>query len=149
MYVGLSDSNLTSEFVFLTPLPRGPVILFLKMCSYSHSQRMMLQEGSESYGYWKEPPVPIYIRFYFFNLTNPEGVWSLKEKPDFKEMGPYTFREHRLKVNITWNKNGTVSYQQIKSWYFESDLTDGSLEDIVTTLNVPAVVSIVSTVTLH
>ncbi|XP_076321091.1 scavenger receptor class B member 1-like isoform X2 [Tachypleus tridentatus] len=102
-------------------------------------KRMMLHEGSESYGYWKEPPIPIYIRFYFFNLTNPEGVWSLKEKPDFKEVGPYTFREHRLKVNITWNKNGTVSYQQIKSWYFESDLTNGSLEDIVTTLNVPAV----------
>ncbi|XP_076360019.1 protein croquemort-like [Tachypleus tridentatus] len=102
-------------------------------------KRMKIKEGSESYGYWKEPPIPIYIRFYFFHLVNPEGVWSLTEKPNFKEMGPYTFREHRVKVNITWNDNGTVSYQQMKSWHFQLDLTNGSLDDVVTTLNVPAV----------
>ncbi|XP_022240630.1 protein croquemort-like [Limulus polyphemus] len=102
-------------------------------------KRMKIKEGSESYGYWKEPPIPIYIRFYFFNLVNPEGVWSLTEKPNFKEMGPYTFREHRVKVNLTWNDNGTVSYRQIKSWHFQPDLTNGSLDDVVTTLNVPAV----------
>lgn len=50
-------------------------------------------------------------------------------------------REEREKVNVTWNENGTVSYRQIKRWYYQPDKTIGSLKDPITTLNVPMVVS--------
>lgn len=49
----------------------------------------------------------------------------------------FTLRETREKVNITWHENGTVSYYQVKRWYFEPELTKGSLDDLVTTVNVP------------
>lgn len=101
-------------------------------------QRLILKEGSQSYKYWKDVPVPIYLRFYFFNLTNPEDVYDLK-KPILEELGPYTFREERKKVNITWNENGTVSYRQIKRWYYQPDKSVGYLNDTITTLNVPMV----------
>lgn len=51
------------------------------------------------------------------------------------------FRETREKINITWHPNGTVSYYQVKRWFYEPELTKGSLNDLVTTLNVPFVVS--------
>lgn len=102
-------------------------------------RKLAVEEGSESYGFWKDNPVPIYIKFYFFNITNPMDVWDNISKPILEEVGPYTFREARHKVNITWNSNDTVSYRQVKRWYFQSDLTDGSLDDIITTLNVPMV----------
>ncbi|XP_055930524.1 protein croquemort-like isoform X2 [Argiope bruennichi] len=102
-------------------------------------KRLVLKEGSQSYSYWKDVPVPIYIHFYFFNITNPEEIWALTNKPVLEELGPYTFRESREKVNITWNENGTVSYRQIRRWYYQYDKTNGTLDDVVTTLNVPMV----------
>nr|CAD7603521.1 unnamed protein product [Timema genevievae] len=51
--------------------------------------------------------------------------------------------ETHQKVNITWNSNHTVSYRQVKRWFFDKDHSNGSLEDNVTTLNVVAVVSTV------
>ncbi|CAL1267903.1 unnamed protein product [Larinioides sclopetarius] len=102
-------------------------------------KRLVLKEGSQTYKYWKDVPVPIYIHFYFFNITNREEIWDLTNKPVLEELGPYTFREAREKINITWNENGTVSYKQIRRWYYQPDRTNGSLDDIVTTLNVPMV----------
>ncbi|PSN44142.1 Protein peste [Blattella germanica] len=40
------------------------------------------------------------------------------------------------KVNITWNENNTVTYKQLKRWYFDPENSKGSLEDNVTMLNV-------------
>ncbi|GIY53884.1 hypothetical protein CDAR_87022 [Caerostris darwini] len=103
-------------------------------------KRLVLKEDSETYKYWKDVPVPIYIHFYFFNVTNCEEIWDLTNKPVLEELGPYTFRESREKVNITWNEdNSTVSYRQIRRWFFQPDRTNGSLDDVVTTLNVPMV----------
>jgi len=53
---------------------------------------MVLNENSESFKYWKEAPVPIYLEFYLFNVTNPDEVWDLTSKPDLEQLGPYTFR---------------------------------------------------------
>ena len=51
----------------------------------------------------------------------------------------YMFREEQRKVNLTWNKNGTVSYRRLKFWYFERNMSVGPLTDMVTTINVPVV----------
>ncbi|KAJ9578471.1 hypothetical protein L9F63_005291, partial [Diploptera punctata] len=40
------------------------------------------------------------------------------------------------KVNITWNDNNTVTYKQVKRWYFDPENSKGSLKDNVTMLNV-------------
>ncbi|KAG8201276.1 hypothetical protein JTE90_016762 [Oedothorax gibbosus] len=101
------------------------------------NKRLVLDENSETYKYWKDVPVPIYLQFYFFNITNPEEIWNQTSKPVLKEMGPYTFRESREKVNITFLQNSTVQYRQVRRWFYQPERTNGSLEDIVTTLNVP------------
>ncbi|GFQ69286.1 protein croquemort [Trichonephila clavata] len=121
--------------------------LYLTFPSIMDSQirkKLIVKEGSQSYKYWKDVPVPIYIHFYFFNITNEQEIWDFTNKPILEEMGPYTFRESREKVNITWNENGTVSYKQIRRWYYQPDRTNGSLDDIVTTLNVPMVAAALS-----
>lgn len=100
---------------------------------------LILEPGNEVYAHWQQVPVPIYVKYYFFNVTNPNEVLEQKEKPRLEELGPYTFRETREKVNITWNPNGTVSYRQIKRYYVQSDMTKGSLDDMIVTLNMPMV----------
>lgn len=39
---------------------------------------------------WEESPVPIPLRIYLFNVTNPDEV-DAGEKPNLQEVGPYTF----------------------------------------------------------
>ena len=47
---------------------------------------------------WKGIPgthdIGIYWRQYFYNCTNAEDVIYNNHKPEFKEFGPYTYREY-------------------------------------------------------
>lgn len=86
---------------------------------------------------WKETPIPMYIEFYLFNWTNSQEVlkdWSVK--PNFEECGPYTFSERHIRVNVKWNDNGTLSYQQKRIWQFLPEKSKGSLDDKITNLNI-------------
>lgn len=84
----------------------------------------------------------MYLEIKLFNWTNPEQIQNLKVKPHFVEMGPYIFLEKHKRVNVTWHpNNGTVSYDQIRTWHFIPELSNGSLSDKVTNVNVMAAVS--------
>lgn len=100
-------------------------------------KRLALSPTSETYEQWREPTIPIYLTVYFFNVTNPEEIYLGLSKPVLEEVGPYTFREERRKQNITWHKNGTVSYRLYKKYHFQPDLTNGSLDDEIISVNVP------------
>lgn len=60
-----------------------------------------------------------------------------------KYLNMCNFRENRTKVNITFNNNETITYMQLKSWEFEQSLSNGSLSDNVTTINIVINVSLV------
>ncbi|XP_055952441.1 protein croquemort-like [Argiope bruennichi] len=111
--------------------------MFPRILQWQVEENLILSPEAEPYEYWKVVPVPIYARFYFFNVTNTKDILEIDAKPHVEELGPYTFRETREKVNITWHPNGTVSYLQIKRWFYEPSLTNGSLDDLVTNVNVP------------
>ncbi|KAL1463108.1 hypothetical protein WDU94_014895 [Cyamophila willieti] len=103
-------------------------------------EELSLKTGSKSYEAWKNTTLPLYLDFYMFNWTNPEESLSNSQvKPILVERGPYVFREVHEKLNLTWNANGTVSYWQRRTWYFEPSLSNGSLTDVITSVNVVAV----------
>lgn len=47
-------------------------------------------------------------------------------------------------MNITWNTNDTVTFQQIRRWHFVPELSNGTLKDDITNINAIAVVIIFS-----
>ena len=51
-----------------------------------------MREGTTAYKSWKGTPIPIYIKFYFFNMLNAEAFQDQGDKPVVEERGPYTFR---------------------------------------------------------
>ncbi|XP_063236007.1 protein peste-like isoform X2 [Bacillus rossius redtenbacheri] len=106
---------------------------------YILTKELYLSPSSTSYSVWKDTPVPISIKFYFFNWTNPEDLEIEGSKPRLVQMGPYVFNELEEKVNVTWNDNHTISYQQRRTWFFDAERSNGSLADNITTLNVVAV----------
>ena len=54
-------------------------------------QKVVISNRSELWDIWSEPPLPIYMQFYMFNLSNPEEVKNGK-KPDVVQKGPYTYQ---------------------------------------------------------
>lgn len=100
---------------------------------------LSLQKGTLSYKLWDEPPVSMYIKFYLFNITNSEDVVNNQAKPILRQLGPYTFKESHQRVNIQPHDNYTMTYQQRRVWHFVEELSNGTLRDNITTLNVPLV----------
>lgn len=44
------------------------------------------------YDFWLDPPVPIYLKVYMFNVTNPEEFLQ-GQKASLEEVGPYVYRQ--------------------------------------------------------
>ncbi|KAI5612874.1 lysosome membrane protein 2, partial [Silurus asotus] len=99
-----------------------------------------LTEGSKVFATWKDPPPPVFMEFFFFNVTNPDGFLA-GEKPILTQMGPYAYREYRPKENVTFVENGTkVSALTRKTFVFVPKMSAGDpAVDLVTTVNIPAI----------
>jgi len=98
---------------------------------------LSLQPNTLQHHMWLESPVPIFLRVHLFNVTNSEAVIRNKAKPILVEMGPYVFQEVHTRVHIKELDNQTMQFQQRRTWHFLPHLSNGTLEDNVTALNVP------------
>lgn len=78
------------------------------------------------------------MSIYMFNITNKEEFPWKNSKPRVQQIGPYVFRETWNRTNVKFFPNGTLSYQKIKTFYLDPNMTVGSLDDVITTLNIPA-----------
>lgn len=75
-------------------------------------QGTVLKNGTETFEAWEDPPPPVYMQFYFFNVTNPLEVLQ-GDTPLVEEIGPYTYRwDHSLfssfakAIVCEWSKSG-------------------------------------------
>ncbi|XP_060681829.1 lysosome membrane protein 2-like [Hemiscyllium ocellatum] len=103
-------------------------------------KEVQLKNDTVAFETWKNPPPPIYMQFYFFNVTNPEEVLN-GGKPFLEEKGPYTYREHKPKENVTFLDDGRkVSAITTKTYVFVPELSNGDPEtDLIRTVNIPVV----------
>ncbi|KAJ8969586.1 hypothetical protein NQ317_011310 [Molorchus minor] len=108
---------------------------------YVNHELSLSNNKTKGYNMWKETPVPMYLQFYLFNWTNPHEIKNASSKPNFIEHGPYTYYEHHIRENITFNNNNTVTFYTKRVWTFLPEQSVGSLDDNITTLN-PVVVTV-------
>ena len=106
-------------------------------------QEMALSPTSPAYPGWKISPLPLKFDVYLFNWTNPEDFHvNSTVKPNFKQMGPYRFREIPDKVDIEWHSNNhSISFRKKAVFYFDTLDSKGSLTDIITSVNTVSHVS--------
>ena len=64
-------------------------VCFLFVCFF---QNVVLQNRTPTFQAWLNPPAPIIIEFYLFNLTNPEAVLNEGAKPNLQQIGPYSYK---------------------------------------------------------
>ncbi|XP_041984368.1 protein peste-like isoform X1 [Aricia agestis] len=102
-----------------------------------YNSQLALSPSSRSYREWVAPDVPLYLEIYLFNWTNPDDFPH--QKPILAEVGPYRFREYRRHVNVSvYPNNGTIAYRTQRTWQFDEDTSEASLQDNITILNVIA-----------
>lgn len=111
--------------------------------------KLVLSPDSYTYDMWKEIPIPIYMTFYLFNITNHEQVLRNGAKPALQEVGPYVFSQKMIKENITFHENGTVSYEQKKVYHFEENKSKAKLSDTITHINIALVSAGYTVKTVH
>ncbi|XP_034101504.2 LOW QUALITY PROTEIN: protein peste [Drosophila albomicans] len=117
-------------------LLRNWIDIFTRM----RGKEMALSPTSRAYPDWKVSPLPLNFDVYLFNWTNPEDFYvDSPRKPRFEQLGPYRFREQPDKVDIEWhNQNASVSFRKKAFYYFDAAGSNGTLKDIVTSVNTVA-----------
>ncbi|XP_028273047.1 lysosome membrane protein 2c [Parambassis ranga] len=101
-------------------------------------KEIVLKNGTDAFEAWENPPAPIYMQFYFFNLTNPLEVLD-GDRPAVVEIGPYTYREYRPMEQVNFQDNGTkVTAVNTKTYIFQRDMSRGPETDLIRTVNIPA-----------
>uniref|UniRef100_A0A452HTD8 Scavenger receptor class B member 1 n=1 Tax=Gopherus agassizii TaxID=38772 RepID=A0A452HTD8_9SAUR len=98
-------------------------------------KNVRIDPNSFAFSMWKDIPVPFYLSAYLFEVMNPKEI-RLGAKPVVNQRGPYVYREHRYKTNITFHDNGTVSFLEYRQFYFQPDLSDGREEDYIVVPNI-------------
>ena len=100
------------------------------------------ETNAELYSAWIHPPIPVFLKVYIFNVTNPKEVRAGK-LPKLNELGPYVFQENRTKTDVSLDDaSDTATYKERITFHYRQDLSEGvSLDDVVTLINVPFVVS--------
>lgn len=90
-------------------------------------------------------PIPIYVKYRMFNWTNSEDIYEPNYKPNLVELGPYVFLEKHMRVNVSFHpENDTVTFDQIRTWHFMPEMSNGTLDDKITNVNVIAAVRYIS-----
>lgn len=96
---------------------------------------------SKAYRAWQKSSPSLIMDVYMFNWTNPEQIHEKGVKPRFEELGPFRFREVKEKINITLNENHTVSYRQMRHYFFCEETSPMKLSEKITTINAVSLVS--------
>lgn len=105
--------------------------------------QIALTPGSKSYPLWKDLPVPIYQKFYFFNVTNAQDIEQFGAKPRLEEIGPFTYRSDWTKREIvTDEKLKTIKFKHYKQWHFEPDMSIADQNLHLVTLNAPLAITL-------
>lgn len=99
-----------------------------------------MKNGSETYKNWLEPPVPLYVHVYVFNITNSDEFSKGSENLEVDEVGPFVYQETRSK-NIYEELDSTITYEARNFYEFVPSMSVMKDDVSMTTVNVALLVS--------
>ncbi|ALC40170.1 ninaD, partial [Drosophila busckii] len=98
-----------------------------------------LTPTSKTFEKWEVLPIPVYLNMYLWNWTNAAEVALKGVKPNFQQLGPYVYREERVKKDIVWHENKTVTFKPTRTWHWEEAMSGGKQSDLVTVPHLPSI----------
>ncbi len=80
------------------------------------------------------------LEVYLHDIVNVDDVRMSGVVPTLSRRGPYVFSRRTEKVDVAWSEDGRmISYRDNVTYEFLANASSGTLEDRVTTVNVPLV----------
>jgi len=146
-----SNSSIPSGFLFLVVLIALSgiftiIMWFTEFYMFQILQFVTITQGSASYNMWQIPPVKPYVSIYPFNYTNINRVLKYGDTPIVQELGPFVYRETVERLNVEFNADGTVTYQERRSNEFVPEMSQGDPERLTITVpNLPLISAISKT----
>ncbi|KAF2887476.1 hypothetical protein ILUMI_18697 [Ignelater luminosus] len=115
----------------------GIILILLRnwIPQYALTSIFVLKPNTLFANTWRKMPVTVPTDVYFFNWTNAEDFHDINIKPRFEQVGPYRFLQNMEKVNVVWNENNTVTFNQVRYWNFDDKYTKRMLSDKITSMN--------------
>lgn len=100
-------------------------------------KQFVFAPGTQLYDNWMNPPIDALLELYLWNWTNAEYYRGENYTPHLEQLGPYTFREKKERVDLEWKDDeDTLTFYQRRTWHFEPEMSEGDLEnDMVVTIN--------------
>lgn len=96
---------------------------------------MVISNSSNTWDWWKAPPVTPLLQVYIFNYTNGDSFG--RENLRVQEVGPFTYRETTEKVDLKFYGNSTLSYREKKTYEFVRELSASDEDVKVFAPNIP------------
>ncbi|XP_071452720.1 sensory neuron membrane protein 2-like [Hetaerina americana] len=101
-------------------------------------QSVQLSRGSDALQRYIKTPVPVQVKVYLFNVTNPSEVHHGHAPPFLRQVGPYVYDVYKDKVEMEEDfESDTLSYFLRNKYYFNRRRSIGDEDDPVTVLNAP------------
>lgn len=117
-------------------------LVFPRIMASQLDGKLLLSADSPTIGNFISPPVPIYMQYYFFNVTNPKEILQ-GATAKLNQMGPFTYEEKRLKYDLWWEEaDNAVTFKQNKTFYFRPDMSNGFDENTMITVLNPVLIAL-------
>nr|XP_060641560.1 scavenger receptor class B member 1 isoform X1 [Anolis sagrei ordinatus] len=110
------------------------IVLVPRIVKEQVVKNVRLEPNGMAFELWKDIPVPFYMSIYLFEVLNPDNILR-GEKPVVNQRGPYVYREYRVKENITFHDNDTLSFLEYRQFHFQADMSSGSESDYIVVPN--------------
>lgn len=113
------------------------VFCFTAIVNFIIDKQIALTEGSQTFDMWRKPPVHPVMKVYIYNVTNADEFLNENATVKLQELGPYVYEETWEKVNLVHHENGTLTFNQRKTFRFDPIRSNGSEDDMVVVPNIP------------
>lgn len=121
--------------VFLTSFTGFYIVWYTDMYNDYLLSQMELRNGTNTFNWWRKPPFKMIYKIHIFNYTNVDKFESGEdERLRVEELGPYIYSETLSRVNVVINENGTVTFQEKRSYEWMGGKSEN---DNVVVPNVP------------
>lgn len=118
--------------IVLATLGLAALMLATTLISAIVAEKMALLPKNPSFPMWRDMEIPIYQKFYLYNVTNPKEVEQHNAKPHLQEVGPFVYRLNISKSELNFSSDTSeLTFFETKQFHFVRGLSPFDLDTSV------------------